>query len=300
MVVATKDKPDLSKMSEMDLALTIYNLGGIAWRMNHDAIHGRISVSQADSGIKGLNNHARVYADQLQRKTGIKTDQELKVYVTNKVAEQERIWDKQWKAIYKEGAVFKLNGKGRYGSSEDLFETIRTYQPITGTGGPKEIILTRIQNSSKIRTFDDRDVPGFDLVKGVEPDYQHMGHRGLVKAEECPERRPKIELETSVKKWRDFTDSGIVFSHLGFNTIFETYGHFNLAGRVQNEKNEVIIARPWDNYSDLFEFMQKDLEAMVLLRAINPVYHAQKGFGGGLLYADLSDERMYKDGKRVK
>jgi len=198
------------------------------------------------------------------------------------------MWDRQWDELSQEGSVFKISGRGRYKESPIVFETVRAYLPLRGTMGPNQYLMARIQGefgTGQFRVFDDRDITELQKVD-VKPMYNTPTKRGIVRCDEEPDSRIELDLE---RNWRAFGQSGSIFSHVGFGRVFETYGRFNLPSVEQSEKNEVVLARPYNHNPVFYEFTQKDLGAMTLV-PVEPKYHKKRDSHPWFHSADLYAE----------
>ena len=286
MTEKTVDQVDLTTISELELASSINSLDGIAWRIEHDAGDGRIKDgSEVNKSLAEIRQKVGMLAEELRRRTGFKTDERLRVYIQEKVKEQNQLWDKQWEEIYTAGAVFKFReGEGEEGP-KDVYETVRAYLPHHGTIGPNQIVLARIRDTGKFLTFDDRRVPQLEKLD-LKPQYhsKKTGAPRLVKYNQEPEKRARIEVPKE-RSFRAFYETGAVFTHAGFNGTFEVYGCFNLPQREQDEKNEVVLARGY--YADnLVEFTPRDLGMMVNVN-MKPRYHKERSHCSSFVSFDL-------------
>jgi len=271
-----KQQLNVTELSDMDLVNGINQTEGLAWRMNHDAADGRISEEGVDESISELHTTRDKLVAELKKRTGLESHGDLRKYMGMKLKEQDNMWDRQWEEIYQPGAVFSIFYRGKPVENSEVFETIRTYLPLRGTSGPKQHILTRVHGNEygtgQFRIFDDRDVVKMQKLN-ILPKYNKPSIRGVVRIDEELEKR--IELDSGNRNWTDFCDAGSVFSHVGFNNIFETYGLFNLPNVEQKEDNEVIIARPHPHDHKFYEFIKKDLGAMTII-PMKPKYHKSK------------------------
>jgi hypothetical protein len=267
---------EIEKLSDMDLVNVVNQTEGLAWRINHDAADGRTSEAGVDNTIDELRQTRDKVVEEIKKRTGHSTHEQLRDYIRGKLQEQNEMWDRQWAELSKEGSVFKISGGGRYAESPAVFETVRAYLPESGTVGPNQYIMARVQGkfpTGQFRVFDDRDITELQKLD-VAPMYSDPGERGIVKFDERSENRIKLKLK---RNWRDFRVAGTVFSHVGFNRVFETYGEFNLPDRERYEKNEVIIARPFDEETRFYEFTRQDLGAMTMI-PIKPIFHKKRDF----------------------
>jgi hypothetical protein len=215
--------------------------------------------------------------EEIKKRTGLQSHEQLRDYVKGKLKEQDEMWDKQWTELYTEGAIFRIAGGGRYSKDcSHTFETVRTYLPTGGTMGPNQYILSRIHNSNKFMTFDDREIPELTKLEDVQPLYNGKFRRGIIKAtEEMAKREVAKHKNTNGKLWHQFYDTGAVFTHAGFNDTFESFGHFNLPNTERRTNNEVILARSYSN-PVFVEFTPRDLGALEL-SSIIPRYTRKEG-----------------------
>lgn len=252
---------DFTKFSEIDLVNIINETERLSWRMNHDASHGRIEGDITNS-LSELNLYKNQVVEEIKKRTGLESHEELVKYVQGKLEEQENIWNKNWEEISKEGTVFtKVKNGSSGGNSSYVFETVRSYLPVKGVFGPNQFVLARVHNNfGKFLLFDDREVPNLQILDANSLYFPKTS--GVVRYNEQLEKRVKIDSKN--KEWRDFTEGDSVFTHTGFNEVFETYGYFNLPSVERNRENEIIIARPHSRgRGDAFyEFTPKDLGAM--------------------------------------
>jgi hypothetical protein len=284
----TNEKLDLEKISDMDLASIVNQLEGLTWRINHDAGDGRISNEGVDESILELNQKKEQVVNEIKRRTGYTEFSQLKQFIGEKLKEQENIWDEKWNELQQEGSVFKISGGGRYKESPIAFETVRTYLPLRGTIGSNQYLMARVQGefgTGRFRIFDDRDITELQKVD-VKPMYKGQKKRGIVRYDEETDKRIELPFK---RNWRNFCQSGLVFSHVGFDNVFETYGKFNLPEVEQEEGNEVILARPYNHDPVFYEFSKKDLGAMTLV-PVEPKYHYKRDSSRWFHYADLDSE----------
>lgn len=283
-----KQALQVESLSEMDLVNIVNQTEGLAWRINHDAADGRISNEGVDDSITELRQARDKAVDEIKKRTGYLTHEQLRDYIRGKLKEQDEMWDKQWEELSKEGSVFKISGGGRYKESPIVFETVRTYLPLRGTMGPNQYLMARVQGefgTGQFRIFDDRDITELQKID-VKPMYNSPSKRGIVRCDEDTEKRIELPFE---RNWWNFCQSGSVFAHTGFGEVFETYGRLNLPGVEQAEENEVILARPFNHNPVFYEFVRKDLGAMVSV-PVEPRYHKNRDSHSWFHSADLYSE----------
>lgn len=269
---------DVGIIEDIDLVNIVNETERIVWRLNHDAADDRIPNEGVDDSIKELMQTRDRTIEEIIKRTGLQTDEQLRGHIKGKLKEQDEMWDRLWLELYKEGAVFRYS-KG----CPHTFETVRTYLPTSGTIGPNQYILARIHGSKDFKRFDDRDIPELTRLDDVQPIYQEKGVSGIIKEDEETHLRPGL-YETDMvkcyfpsnsafrkeinvlpkdilKNWFKFTQTGVVFSHTGFNETFETFEHFNLPGIKREQTAEVILARSYSR-PVFVEFTVSDLRAM--------------------------------------
>jgi len=279
-------KKPITEFSDLDLVNMVNELEGVSWRINHDAADGRIPDGEGvDKSLTELEQKKEEIVEEIKKRTGLQTFEQLKVYIQEKLREQRGLWDKQWAELYQERAAFRISGGGKYACSKEALVTVRTYLPPHGTSGPNQIILARIHGTGKFRTFDDRDITELQKLD-AKPSGLSREARSIVKARQQLEKR--LRLKSNGRNWADFYQSGSVFSHVGFNDTFETYAHFNLPNIERKESNEVILARAYSAQA-LVEFTQRDLGGMVSL-PMEPRYHKQRGWAGCFVAFDVWSE----------
>ena len=251
---------NFQEISDLDLVNIVNETGGIAWRLNHDAGHGRIPNKGVDDSIKELMETRNKVVSEITRRTGISNNDSLKNYIRGKLGEQNDMWDAQWAEVYNEGAVLAFR--------EDQavkFEVIRTYLPSHITSGPNQNILIRPWEKKHFVThIDDRDILKLIRLEKEKPMYSNMSplERGLIKAHEEPTKR-KIKNDDGEKQWHEFYQEHIVFLHKGFNETFETVEHYNFPNVSRCTENELILARSYSR-PVLVEFSLEDLPLMEL------------------------------------
>lgn len=204
-----------------------------------------------------------------------------------------------WNGIYREGAIFQPVAGSLYKQGL-LFETIRRYQPVSGSVGPHKIVLARIHETSLFHLFQDNfDASEIEPVQGIEPVYQSQTYRGLVKENEDMHARiasydesdtilcefhcdisalrfeRRIPSDELLERWVRFRTEGAVFRHKGFRETFETFRWLNLPDVNRKKTNEVILARSYDK-PVFVEFTVTDLRAMELT-CEKPKYTRKEG-----------------------
>jgi len=285
--MATKQL-EVGSMSDMDLVNIVNETERFTWRLNHDAADGRIPNEGVDESITQLHQTRYQAVEEIKRRTGYTEFSQLKFYIGEKLKEQDKMWDEQWAELQHEGSVFKISGGGRYKESPIVFETVRAYLPLRGTMGPNQYLMARVQGefgTGQFRIFDDRDITELQKVD-VQSMYKGPTKRGIVRCDEESDKRIELPFE---RNWWDFCQSGSVFSHVGFEGVFETYGKFNLPGVEQSEENEVVLARPYNHNPVFYEFAKKDLGAMTLV-PVEPKYHKKRDSHPWFHSADLYTE----------
>lgn len=238
--------------SEMELVNAVNSLEESAWRLNHDASHGRIEWDIGDE-LKTLSNFKDAAVEELKKRTGISEFPKLRDYIREKLKEQNDMWDARWKELSKEGAVFKYKD-----FKNNIFETVRAYLPPCGTGGPNSYILARMHGTSSYRMFDDRNVPEIIQCKEIQSKYNRCID-DIIRVNEYNDpnyqsnKGKKINGDTR-KKWYDLIETGALFIYEPNNVVYKTVRHVNLPGHKQILGNELIIGVCQTHRSELCEF----------------------------------------------
>jgi hypothetical protein len=262
-----KETLDMTKLPDISLVNLINETEGLSWRINHDSADGRIPNKGVDDSLMKLRDTRDRAVEEIKKRTGLQTFEQLKNYVSEKLKEQNDTWDRQWAELCTEGSVFKISGGGRFSKDcPHTFETIRLYLPTSGTMGPNQYILSRIHDSNLLRIFDDRAIPYLTKLENVPPQYTGKAKRGVIKSNEDMEKRRIVsaKYDQRANTWRMFSLTGAVFTHCGFNDTFETFQNFNLPNTYRESKNEVILARAYST-PKFVEFTPRDLRSMVLI-----------------------------------
>ena len=242
-----EEKINFATASDIYLVNVVNELERFSWTLQHDASHGRIPSKGLDDSNKEMIGHRHKAVLELSKRTGIPASDHSRMsdYIKTKLKEQDAMWDKQWAAIYQEGAVFKhLESKG---SESVLFETVRAYLPTKGVIGPKEHIFARIRGSYDFVRFDDRDIT--KLVQVPESEAPSLYSkcapeiRGLIKADEMPKKREGGRSK-DISRWLEFDAwNHTVFHHKGFDEIFEAMEEYNFPNTERRTENELILSR---------------------------------------------------------
>lgn len=238
--------------SEMELVNAVNSLEGIAWRLNHDASHGRIEGDIGDE-LKTLSNFKDAAVEELKKRTGISEFPKLRDYIRGKLKEQDDMWDAQWKELSKEGAVFKYKD-----FKNNIFETVRAYLPAHCTMGPNSYILARMHGTKFYHMFDDRKVPEIVQCKDIKSQCAGaiddiLKISDYIDSNYASNKGKKIDDGTK-KKWYDLTERGALFIYEPNNVVYKTLEHVNLPDCEQIIKNELIIGVCQTHRSELCEF----------------------------------------------
>lgn len=256
-------------MSNLDLINVIDLSEGEIWRLGHNVSHGRTTEEAIASPVSELNEQRDLAYKVLSEKTGIKNNEEMIQYAHVELAAQNKRWDDEWMLIHKEGAVFIMIPNSRYGKSTPTLEVIGAYVARAGNCSYKELVVVRYHGRNAIRYFDNRDIPLIERLS-VQPIFQDVSpeERGLIKVNECMERRPRgkvVQIHGGpIKKWRDFNFAG-TFRHSGFGK-FHTMNSYNAIEDGRDSDNEIILARPLSKQKYWVEFKEADLADMELVR----------------------------------
>ena len=131
------------------------------------------------------------------------------------------------------------------------------------------MVVARNLERGFIRHFDERDIPAIERLS-IQPIFQNVSpeQRGLIKVDECMERRSRGEVVQvhgmPFKKWGDFNFAG-TFVHLGFGK-FHTMYSYNTIEDGRDSNKEIILTRPMSEQKYWVEFKEADLADMKLIR----------------------------------
>jgi len=256
-------------MGPLDLINVINLSEGEIWGMNHDVnAHGRTTKEAIASPVSDYNKQRDLAYKVLAEKTGIKSRDEMIQYARGELKAQDKRWDDEWKLVHNEGAVFKMiPGSWMYGSG--TFEVVGAYVARRGNCSYKELIVARNLEHGNIRYFDERAIPGIERLS-IQPILQNVSpeKRGLIKVDECIERRPRGEFKQihggPFREWGQFNFAG-TFIHSGFGK-YHTRNSYNTITDGRDSDNEIILANPMSGQKYWVEFKEADMADMELVK----------------------------------
>ena len=259
------DKTNLEELNNMNLANLIYETEGLAWRIGHDASHGRIPKDVVKKSTAQLYSTRDQAAEILKQRTRITEHKALSDYVMSQVKKQDQIWENQWNEFSEIGTVFKFKSS----TNQKLLESIGSYLPRYGTSGPSSYILFRVQGTNKINDMDNRRVTNLvkvsneDKVISMYNDCSPL-ERGLIKFNEDIDRRCG-EKAAFTPKWHNLDPfDQTVFYHSGFDETFEVVNKYNFKNQERSYENELIVAKSRDR-PVFVEFRTEELKLITIL-----------------------------------